>query len=198
MLQSGLKEPWRSPRAAPAQSRINTGVGPGCSGLCSVGSWNLHGWRILHASASLLFFILWVKNVFLVPKLNHPCFTISHPPALQHCEEPGSAGSVLPLTPPPPVIPMAEERAVIATGCASVGTAQRVVGLPHYLTFNLLKKHQQTVTDISVPQTASSLCLLYRGKFILGSQGYYWNLWHTKTRFLQAKGMEITHVKFPT
>lgn len=46
-------------------------------------------------------FILWVKNVFLVSRPNHFYSTVSHPPATQHCEEPGSAGFVFLLTPPP-------------------------------------------------------------------------------------------------
>lgn len=59
-------------------------------------------------------FILWVKNVFLVSRPNHFYSTVSHPPATQHCEEPGSAGFVFLLT-PPQVTPTAEERAGAAS-----------------------------------------------------------------------------------
>lgn len=82
--------------------------------------WVLKGGRSTIVSEPLLqcLFILWEKSVFLVSRLNY-YFTVSHPPAMQHCEDPGSAASVFRLTPPLPssslVTPTTEARAVIAS-----------------------------------------------------------------------------------
>lgn len=141
--QPSLKESWRSSRATSAQSRINTDVRPGCSGLHSGGPWSLQGWRIHHVFGSLLqcLFILWVKNTFLVSRLNQSHITASHPPAVQHCEQPGSAGSAF-LLPPPRLYPRLRKGQNYfppATSCAAVGTAQRAAGSPRCLAFNLPK-----------------------------------------------------------
>lgn len=126
----------------------------------------------------------------------------SHPPAMQHCEEPGFAGSVFLLNSlPPPGYPCiwgeGSHCFPPAPGCASVGTAQHAVGFPCCLTFNLPKARSCVklgLTFLSLRHPAARL--LYHGKFIQGSQGYYWSLWHTGPRFQKAKGTEITHMKF--
>lgn len=84
-----------------------------------------------------------------------------------------------------------------APGCASLGTAQHAVGSPCCLTFNLPKERSCVklgLTFLSLRHPAAYL--LYHGKFIHGSQGYYWSLWDTETRFQKAEGTEITCVKF--
>lgn len=131
-------------------------------------------------------FILWVKNVFLVSRPNHFYSTISHPPAMQHCEEPGSAGFVFLLTPPGYPYGWGKGRSCFppATGCASVGTDLLTVVFPRCLAFNLPNTRSSAKLGlVFLSLTSSSLCLLYHGKFILGSQGYYWSSRHTKPRF---------------
>ena len=137
------------------------------------------------------------KNVFLVSRLNHPCFTVSHPPAMQCREEPGSAGSVLLLTPPgyPCGWGKGSNRFPPATGCASV---QRAAGFPRWLTFNLPKKQCKIGTNFSVPQTPRSPCLLYHRKFI---RYYYSSLWRTKLSVCKQREWknnpcEISHINF--
>lgn len=77
-----------------AQSRINTGVTPGCPGLCSAGCRCLQRWTHISGSPLRCFFSSEWKMFSLCLDWTIS-ISPSHPSAMQHREEPGFAGSVL-------------------------------------------------------------------------------------------------------
>lgn len=100
-----------------------------------------------------------MNSVFLVSRLNHFYFTISSS-CHAECEEPGFAGSVFLLNSlSPHVIPVSEERAVIASLqlLAVLQLAEPSMLFPCCLMFNLPKAKSCVKLGLKfVPQTSSS------------------------------------------